>query len=190
MLPSENYQPEMFALEEMTPYEMVHKMHSKFGISYSGPPRHLEPEEKNFRGVCLKEEVAEYEEAETKEDELDALIENVFDIEALKGQAAPQYPRSVPEDYAGPWRLYQRFRIPSRKAERIPGRSVRLKRINEAAAQDLPFFQMASKSNGGRFRLYWSTQPYADNELHTHEPYPDSWGLSTTTNLVPIPDIQ
>jgi hypothetical protein len=123
-------------------------------------------------------------------DELDALIENVFDIEALKGQAAPQYPRSVPEDYAGPWRLYQRFRIPSRKAERIPGRSVRLKRINEAAAQDLPFFQMASKSNGGRFRLYWSTQPYADNELHTHEPYPDSWGLSTTTNLVPIPDIQ
>ncbi|MBZ9539577.1 type I-F CRISPR-associated endoribonuclease Cas6/Csy4 [Modicisalibacter tunisiensis] len=122
-------------------------------------------------------------------DELDALIANIREAPSLLEQAVIHYPRSVPEDYAGSWSIYQRFRIPSRRAERIPGRSVRLKRVQEANARELPFFQMKSDSNGGRFRLYWSVQPYTGSEPKVRESTPDSWGLSTTTNPVPLPDI-
>lgn len=87
---SENIQPEMFNLEEMTPYEMVHKMHEKFGINYVGPPRHLDREEKAFRIVCLREEVSEYEDAKTKQDELDALIDlTVFALGTLDRHGYP-----------------------------------------------------------------------------------------------------
>lgn len=122
-------------------------------------------------------------------DELDTLIENIRDAKTLAEQGVIQYPRAVPEDYAGTWSVYERFRIPSRRAERIPGQSVRLKRIQEAGAQELPFFQMKSDSNGGRFRLYWKPQPYTAERPNDHDSQPDSWGLSTSTNPVPLPDL-
>ncbi|WP_106477909.1 type I-F CRISPR-associated endoribonuclease Cas6/Csy4 [Phytohalomonas tamaricis] len=123
-------------------------------------------------------------------DELDTLIESIREATTLVEQGMIQYPRSVPEDYAGSWSVYERFRIPSRRAERIPGRSVRLKRVQEANARVLPFFQMKSESNGGRFRLYWSVQPYTAENPSTHESHPDSLDLSTTTNPVPLPDLK
>jgi predicted HAD superfamily Cof-like phosphohydrolase len=91
MKDSEIIQPELpLNLEEMTPYEMVHAMHTKFGINYKGAPRKLDPEEKAFRVTCLEEEVAEYEEAETLEDELDAIIDlMVFAFGTLERQGFP-----------------------------------------------------------------------------------------------------
>jgi len=75
---SELRQLELFSLSEKTAYEMVKATHKKFGIDYTGDPRHLEAEEKAFRVVCLREEIDEYEEAKSKEDELDALIDVIF----------------------------------------------------------------------------------------------------------------
>jgi len=122
-------------------------------------------------------------------DELDTLIGNIRDAKALTEQAVIHYPRSVPEGYSGTWSLYQRFRIPARRSERIPGRSVRLKRVQEANANELSFFQMKSESNGGRFRLYWEVRPFLEPEPLKADMHPDSWGLSTTTSPVPLPDI-
>lgn len=122
-------------------------------------------------------------------DELDTLIDNIREAKALTEHATIQYPRAVPENYSGPWSVYQRFRIPARRSERIPGRSVRLKRVQEANANELPFFQMKSESNGGRFRLYWEKLLYKDAPPQDNESIPDSWGLSTTTKPVPLPDL-
>jgi len=122
-------------------------------------------------------------------DELDELIDNTREAKALTEQAVIHYPRAVPEDYSGSWSIYQRFRIPARRSERISGRSVRLKRVQEANANKLPFFQMQSESNGGQFRLYWETHPYLGSNPLNQDVHPDSWGLSTTTSPVPLPDI-
>ncbi|MBT2770714.1 type I-F CRISPR-associated endoribonuclease Cas6/Csy4 [Halomonas sp. ISL-60] len=122
-------------------------------------------------------------------DELDTLIDAIRDAKALTEQAVIHYPRAVPEDYDGSWSIYQRFRIPARRSERIPGRSVRLKRVQEANANELSFFQMQSNSNGGRFRLYWEVKPHSDGMSENNEAHPDSWGLSTTTSPIPLPDI-
>lgn len=75
MKDSELRQPELNLLDEKTPFEMVKAMHEKFGIDYNGEPRKLTEKEKAFRIVCLREEITEYEEARSKQDELDALID-------------------------------------------------------------------------------------------------------------------
>lgn len=91
MKASELYQPELpFGLEELSPYELVKKMHEKFGIDYAGEPRHLDPEEKAFRVKCLKEEINEYESAVSRSDELDALIDlMVFALGSLERHGYP-----------------------------------------------------------------------------------------------------
>jgi len=50
----------------------VKKMHNQFGIN-----KEFNVNEKRFRMVCMLEELAEYGEAHTKEDELDALVDLV-----------------------------------------------------------------------------------------------------------------
>jgi len=72
------------------PWHLVKRMHVNFGINYDGEPRHLETDEKEFRLVCLREEVAEYEEAETLADELDAIIDLiVFALGTLERHGFP-----------------------------------------------------------------------------------------------------
>tara|TARA_B100000929_G_scaffold280762_1_gene259083 strand:- start:241 stop:756 length:516 start_codon:yes stop_codon:yes gene_type:complete len=50
----------------------------KFGLTYRDYPRKLSDEEKRFRIVCMFEEVQEYADAETMEDELDALVDLIY----------------------------------------------------------------------------------------------------------------
>ena len=50
-------------------------MHNKFGLQQESKPQPLSEAEKTFRIVALREEVTEYEEAVTLEDELDALVD-------------------------------------------------------------------------------------------------------------------
>jgi predicted HAD superfamily Cof-like phosphohydrolase len=70
-----------------SPINIVKMMHAKFGINYEGPPRHLDEDEKAFRVVCLKEELQEYIDSSTLEDELDALIDLiVFAMGTLERQ--------------------------------------------------------------------------------------------------------
>lgn len=122
----------------------------------------------------------------THKDELTQLIEAIHQAPALERQAEILYPKAIPKDFDGPWHLYRRYRIPSRKAERDPTRPVRLKRIRQAEERELSFFQMSSTSNGGRFRLFWEVVPCQPSDLPNAGP-PDSWGLSTTERAVPLP---
>tara|TARA_Y100000296_G_scaffold52994_1_gene60686 strand:+ start:47 stop:565 length:519 start_codon:yes stop_codon:yes gene_type:complete len=56
----------------------IEDFHEKFDLEYRDYPRPLDPDEKNFRAVCLREEVNEYVSAENLEDELDALVDLVY----------------------------------------------------------------------------------------------------------------
>jgi len=68
-------------------YEEVLKQHEHFGLRYTGKPRHLDETEKAFYVGALIEEVAEYNLAETLEDEYDGLLDIlVFALGALLRQ--------------------------------------------------------------------------------------------------------
>ncbi len=62
-------------MKENTFTALVHKMHIKFAMS----PIQVKwtEEEKDFRITCMQEELDEYIDAETREDELDALLDLV-----------------------------------------------------------------------------------------------------------------
>jgi len=62
--------------EKNTFIDLIARMHLKFGIT----SRHMRwtDEEKDFRIVAMQEELDEYMDAETKEDELDALLDLVI----------------------------------------------------------------------------------------------------------------
>lgn len=71
----------------------VEAMARKFGLDYTEAPRHLSPAEKDFRLVCMREEVSEYEEARTKADEFDALLDLlVFTVGTMLRQGFPILP--------------------------------------------------------------------------------------------------
>lgn len=63
-------------------------MHEKFGISgikLKEHPQSLSEEEREFRIVCLNEEVQEFEDAVTLEEEIDAMIDlTVFALGTLE----------------------------------------------------------------------------------------------------------
>lgn len=56
-------------------YDTVKKQHEKFGLLYSGAPRHLSQEEKMFYIEAIKEETMEYFQAQTLTDEYDAVLD-------------------------------------------------------------------------------------------------------------------
>lgn len=55
---------------------LIKAMHTKFGINYEGAPRILSAEEKQFRFEGMNEEVIEFKDAQSLEEQLDALIDN------------------------------------------------------------------------------------------------------------------
>ena len=64
---------------------LVKQMHIKFGITSEEVP--FSEEEKKFRICAMQEELDEYKEAETKEDQLDAIVDLVvFALGTLERQ--------------------------------------------------------------------------------------------------------
>ncbi len=58
-------------------YNQVARQHFHFKVDAPTTPEHLTPREKKFRFRCMREELEEYEDAETLEEELDALVDLV-----------------------------------------------------------------------------------------------------------------
>ena len=68
---------------EETEFQIQQRVYGRFGLNYKGEPRRLDQAEKAFFIKCLKEEVKEYEDAKTIEDEYDAALDLIvfsFDI--------------------------------------------------------------------------------------------------------------
>lgn len=118
-------------------------------------------------------------------DALDALVVATEGHRAIAEHARFTYPRNVPDDFAGPWTSFRRYRIPARKAERKPDGSLRLRRIQTADDARLPYFPLRSDSNGHTWRLYVEARP-ADAG---GEASPDAYGLATATRPFGLPDL-
>lgn len=70
--------------------QQVMDMHTKFGLDYHGAPRHLDMSEEQFRSACLHEELREFDEATTKADQFDALLDlMVFTIGTMLRMGFP-----------------------------------------------------------------------------------------------------
>jgi len=95
------------------------------------------------------------------------------------------YPKTVPEEFSGPWISYRRYRIPSRKAERKPDGNLRLRRIQAADDAELPFFALRSQSNGQAWRLYVQADPAAT----PGQGEPDAYGLATASRPFALPGL-
>lgn len=93
------------------------------------------------------------------------------------------YPKTVPEDFAGPWISYRRYRIPSRKSERNPDGNLRLRRIQAADSSELPYFTLQSQSNRQAWRLYVQAQTVAAAE----PAQPDAYGLASASRPFALP---
>lgn len=109
---------------------------------------------------------------------------------------------TVPEDYAGPWVRYKRFRISTRKndvsgpwlkagkptderAFAKPEGMLRERRIRQAMEAQWPYFEVHSASTGQHFRLI--VEPIAADGPLTETVEPDSYGLSVTTRPFALP---
>lgn len=117
-------------------------------------------------------------------DELDQLVATINDDEAFNNYGRFGYPQVIPEDFAGPWACYTRYRIPTRKQERKEDGTVRIRRMQYAECKQIPFFAIASKSTKQAFRLHVQMLPGAPNQGECH---PDSYGLSVTSRQFSVP---
>lgn len=66
-------------------YKLVKLQHRKFGLTYTGKPRHLNTAEKDFYIEALNEEIEEYKNAIDLEEEYDSLLDLlVFTLGAMQ----------------------------------------------------------------------------------------------------------
>jgi len=117
-------------------------------------------------------------------DDLDALIAAIGGHPVIRDYTWIGYPRPVPGAFSGPWIEYRRYRIPSQKALRKPGDTLRERRMQAAREQGLPFFQTRSRSNGQAFMLYVRALDAATGDA---ECQPDSYGLSVSSRPFAVP---
>ena len=118
-------------------------------------------------------------------DELDRLVAATENHPTFKEMGLFGYPKQVPQDFQGPWVSYQRYRIPSRKAERKPDGTLRLRRILAADEAKLPYFSLRSDSNGNVWRLYVEAVEAAPST----NLQPDGYGLATTSKPFGLPSL-
>lgn len=121
--------------------------------------------------------------AETPED-LHQLHLYIEDEATLAAFGVVRAIKNVPTSFDGSWISYRRYRIPTRKAERIPGGQLRIRRMLEADAMGLPFFAMRSQSTGQNFRLYIES---IAAEPQTEPCQPDGYGLASATRAFALP---
>lgn len=123
--------------------------------------------------------------AQSRED-LDLLVASIDAHPVIRDYARIGYPRTVPPGYAGTWKQYSRYRIPTRKADREPDGRLRRARIERADQGKLPFFIIPSRSSGQRFSLYLEV---SEGIASAGECMPDSYGFSVASRPFSLPEL-
>jgi len=118
-------------------------------------------------------------------DDLDELVQAVEGHPVIRDYTRLGYPRKVAKDWDGPWVEFRRYRIPSRKAGRKPGDTLRERRMAYVEENRLPYFILQSRSNGQQFGLYLQALATGPSP----EAQPDSYGLSVSSRPFALPDL-
>lgn len=117
-------------------------------------------------------------------DDLDTLVAVVSGHPIIRDYTRWGHQRPVPEDFAGPWIEYRRYRIPAQKSLRKPNDSLRERRMQTAQRLRLPYFHLRSRSNGQQFMLY--VQALEGKETGS-ACQPDGYGLSVSSRPFAVP---
>ncbi|HLA36318.1 MAG TPA: type I-F CRISPR-associated endoribonuclease Cas6/Csy4 [Rhodocyclaceae bacterium] len=115
--------------------------------------------------------------ADTRDD-LDVVVDALKDNRALSELLRLGYAEKVPEDYAGRWMEYRRYRVPGTGSRLDKCRSYRLE-----ASEKLPYFRTASKSTGQSFVVFVECRDGAASR----DCEPDGYGLSVATRPFAVP---
>lgn len=83
------------------------------------------------------------------------------------------------------WSRFRKFRIPTRKSDRNNS-DLRFKRMR--LADELPYFDITSRSSKSSFRLYYELTQY--DAPMTGECLPDTYGLSVTSRPFTVPHFE
>lgn len=121
--------------------------------------------------------------------DFDALVSAISPHPWIRDYARVGYPREVPVDYNGPWVAFRRYRIPTAKSDRnaVDGVSaLRDRRVAEARSKRMEHFRLRSRSTNQAFVLTVERVPCATT---SSEFTPDSYGLSTTSNVFGLPQL-
>lgn len=92
------------------------------------------------------------------------------------------------DPYTGNWISFVKFKIPTRKADRHNGSPLRRKRLILAdESEDIFYRNVKSSTNKTNFRYYIKV---VKSDKHSYAEWDtNSYGLSTSTNLVFFPDL-
>lgn len=119
--------------------------------------------------------------------DFDALVEALQPNRWMRDYARIGYPREVPDDFAGPWVAYRRYRIPTVRSDRNAAGGIsalRDRRIRYARQQGLEYFHARSQGTEQSFVL---TVERIVLDGPTGECKPNSYGLGSATNTFGVP---
>ena len=125
----------------------------------------------------------------TARTDFDAMVTAIGSHPWVRDYARVGYPREAPPNFQGPWMAFRRYRIPTVKSDRnaVDGVSLlRERRIAEARSKRLEYFRLQSRSTNQVFVLTVERIPCTTARS---EFTPDSYGLSTTSNVFGLPQV-
>jgi CRISPR-associated endoribonuclease Cas6/Csy4 subtype I-F len=125
--------------------------------------------------------------ASARED-LDRLVDYLSRINWIRDYARMHYPRSVPADFAGPWTVYRRYRIPTLKTDRKKDEqhgALRQRRLNTVIGEKMDYFKLRSSSNQQVFTLVVERRA----GTLSGECQPNGYGLSSGENAFGLPEV-
>ena len=122
-------------------------------------------------------------------DDLDALADSLSRLPWMRDYARLHYPASVPENYAGAWVAFRRYRVPSLKSDRRTGAEagqLRQRRMQTLQKEKMDYFIVSSKTTEQRFTLAVRRESGAQPQA---ECLPNSYGLCSAHNVFCVPDL-
>ena len=122
-------------------------------------------------------------------DDLDALVASLSQLPWMRDYARLHYPAAVPENYAGAWVAFRRYRVPTLKSDRKTGAEagqLRQRRMLGMQKEKMDYFVVSSKSTEQRFTLAVRREPGTPPQA---ECLPNSYGLCSAHNLFCVPDL-
>lgn len=121
--------------------------------------------------------------------EIDALRQHFFQQSFARDYLRLTETRLVPNNYSGPWVTCSRFRIPTLKSDRHEGPDhgqLRARRLAQVTRGRMTHFSVTSKSTNQAFSLCVQRTRVAAG---MQDAKPNSYGLSSTMNPCPVPDL-
>ena len=122
-------------------------------------------------------------------DDLDALVDSLSRLPWIRDYARLHYPASVPENYAGAWVAFRRYRVPSLNSDRRTGEEagqLRQRRMQTVQKEKMDYFIVSSKTTEQRFTLAVRRESGAPPQA---ECLPNSYGLCSAHNVFCVPDL-